>query len=516
MPLKLCTYNKHKACETGHRLYLFLLVAALTCCNNAVSYGQTRFNENYPFGTTLNQGTNVLELTNGYLVFEQIDDYDSLNTRIGIRKIDLLGNENWIKYIYRPKTLLYAGLSNSVQYITNNLILISGTFIDTLNYEHRAQGSILAINENGDSLWQKTYGSQWKDGFYSSFIDSDYNLVSVGYYRISATNYNAWALKTDTLGNVIWDKKFGGINGDLLYSVLQAPDGGYYLAGASNSFAGINNSDIYLVKLDIDGNLIWQKNIANTAKNDGATGMVISNNKIYLTGVAKQTIGNGLLVITDLDGNVLRWQEFGSGNLNEEFMTKPISLSNGDIVVGGFKRTQQNPNVPWGWLFKFNQDGDSIWSRTYFNNPNAPNYIYDLKATSDGGFIMAGSTNDSLGGIGAQNSWVLKVDEYGCEIENCQLYDAVEDVAVNNIYFSASPNPFSNQTTLNYTLAENTKAELMVVEMSTGKIIKRVSVIADASQSYLLNNEGLTPGVYAIQLFINSQLINAIKVVYMQ
>jgi hypothetical protein len=242
----------------------------------------------------------------------------------------------------------------------------------------------------------------------------------------------------------------------------------------------------------------------------------LSNNKIYLTGVAKQTIGNGLLVITDIDGNVLRWQEFGSGNLNEEFMTKPISLSNGDIVVGGFKRTQQNPNVPWGWLFKFNQDGDSIWSRTYFNNHNAPNYIYDLKATSDGGFIMAGSTNDSLGGIGAQNSWVLKLDEYGCVEENCQVYDAVEDVAVNNIYFSASPNPFSDQTTINYTLAENTKTELIVVEMATGKIIKRVSVIADASQSYLLNNEGLTPGVYAIQLLINSQLINAIKVVYIQ
>jgi hypothetical protein len=81
---------------------------------------------------------------------------------------------------------------------------------------------------------------------------------------------------------------------------------------------------------------------------------------------------------------------------------------------------------------------------------------------------------------------------------------------------SASPNPFSDQTTINYTLVENTKAELMVVEVATGKIIKIVTVIADASQSYLLNNEGLTPGVYAIQLFINSQLINAIKVVYIQ
>jgi hypothetical protein len=81
---------------------------------------------------------------------------------------------------------------------------------------------------------------------------------------------------------------------------------------------------------------------------------------------------------------------------------------------------------------------------------------------------------------------------------------------------SASPNPFSNQTTINYTLAENTKAELMVVEMATGKVIKRATVLADASQTYTLSNEGLSPGVYAIQMFINAQLINAIKVVYIQ
>ena len=170
MPLKLFIFNNNKACEHIHKLYFISLFIALTYSNAFNLLAQNRFNENYQFGTTLNQSSNILELNDGYLVFEQIDDYDSLNTRIGIRKIDSQGNEIWIKNIYRKKTLLYTGLSHSIQYINNNLLLISGTFIDTLNFEHRAQGSILGINLNGDSLWQRTYGSQWKDGFFSSLF----------------------------------------------------------------------------------------------------------------------------------------------------------------------------------------------------------------------------------------------------------------------------------------------------------------------------------------------------------
>ena len=72
-----------------------------------VSIAQVRFNYNYPFGSNLNQSANIVELVDGYLVFEQIDDYDSLNTGTGIRKLDFLGNELWVKKIYRRKTLLY-------------------------------------------------------------------------------------------------------------------------------------------------------------------------------------------------------------------------------------------------------------------------------------------------------------------------------------------------------------------------------------------------------------------------
>lgn len=517
--LKLFIFNNYKPFEITHRVYFLIGVAFIIQTITPIKLNaQIRFNDNYPFSNSLNQATNILALNDGYVLIEQIDDFDSLNTGIGVRKIDFLGNELWVKKIFRKKALLYAGFSNSCQMVNGNELIISSGFIDTLNYEQRAQGSILAINLNGDSLWQRTYGGTWKDGFYSSLLDIDGNLVSVGFYHTSASTYDAWAVKTDTLGNVIWDKKFGGINGDVFSSVVQAPDGGYYLIGGSDSFNSL--SDVYLVKVDINGNLLWQKTFS-TPLADGANGCLFASNKLYIAGTSfsnfpSSQLTDGLLLISDLDGNQISSKIIGEPTKSNTFRTNPIALTNGDIVVAGENNFHPINSVPWGWLYKFNQDGDSIWARTYSNNRNAPNYIYDLKTTNDGGFIMAGTTIDSLGGIGAQNSWVLKLDEYGCEVENCQLYDAVEKVEKKIVQLSASPNPFNNQTIINYTLQENTKAELLVLEMSTGKVIKRAQVIGDTTQSYLLNNEGLTPGVYAIQLLINSQLINAIKVVYIQ
>jgi hypothetical protein len=518
MPLKLFIYNNHKACESHHRLYFRILIFGLFFNYSYNLSAQNRFNYNYSFQSIENFASGIVPLDFGYLLLEQISDYDSIYTGIGIRKIDNSGNEEWVKILHDSGKLLFPGHKDFTQFVNSNLILISGAYEDTVFTPSRMQGILLRINKDGDSLSSTILGSQWQDFFTSSLLDIDNNIVSVGLYSVSSNSYNAWAIKTDTLGNVIWDKKFGGNNGDIFNSVIQAPDGGYYLAGASNSFNTYD--DAFLVKVDVNGNLLWQKTFT-TPLSDGVNGIVLSNNKLYLAGwqYTNYPISNkfdGMLLISDLDGNLITSKILGGSTLSNSFRTKTLALNDGSIVVAGESRTQQNPNVPWGWLYKFNQDGDSIWARTYFNNPNAPNYIYDLKATSDGGFIMAGSTHDSLGGIGAQNSWVLKVDEYGCVEENCQVYDAVENKVQSRVQMSASPNPFNMQTTINYILAENTKAELMVVEMATGKVIKRATVLSDASQTYTLSNEGLSPGVYAIQMFINAQLINAIKVVYIQ
>ena len=505
MPLKLCTYTNFKTCEIALRFSFCFKFIILWLLAANFSYAQIRFNYNYDFNNNLNQSSNILCLNGSYLIIEQIDDYDSLNTGIGIRKLDSLGTELWVKKIYRKKALLYPGFSNSCQIVNGNTILISSGFIDTLNYEQRAQGSILAINTNGDSLWQKTYGGLWKDGFYSSALDDDNNIVSVGFYHTSSTSYDAWAVKTDTLGNVIWDKKFGGINGDVFSSVIQADDGGYYLAGASNSFNSYD--DAFLVKINVDGNLLWQKTFS-TPLADGINGIILSNNKLYLAGYQYTDYPltnkfDGMLLITDLDGTLISSKVLGGATLSNSFRTKPIALADGSIIVAGESRTQINPNAPWGWLFKFNQDGDSIWARTYYNNPNAPNYIYDLKATADGGFIMAGTTVDSLGGVGAQNSWVLKVDEFGCELENCQIYDGLAVIQEEQNQLKIYPNPNNGNFSLEYSVSQSS-GWLYVYDVNGKEVCKEYISPYTTIKNLQLNGQ-LAKGMYAISLVFGKE-----------
>jgi hypothetical protein len=107
---------------------------------------QNRFNKNYPFQLIGNFATGIVSLNSGYLAFEQISNYDSIYTGIGIRKIDDIGNEQWVKLLYRPLTALYPGHKDFVQVVNNDLILISGGYEDTIFTPARMQGIIIAVN----------------------------------------------------------------------------------------------------------------------------------------------------------------------------------------------------------------------------------------------------------------------------------------------------------------------------------------------------------------------------------
>ena len=87
------------------------------------------------------------------------------------------------------------------------------------------------------------------DGGYISASSTD---------SLGAGGNDIWILKLDPNGNISWQKTFGGINNEFFYSIDQNMDGGYIVAGITNSF-GAGNYDVLVYKLDADGNISWQK-----------------------------------------------------------------------------------------------------------------------------------------------------------------------------------------------------------------------------------------------------------------
>ena len=146
----------------------------------------------------------------------------------------------------------------------------------------------------------------------------------------------------------------------------------------------------------------------------------------------------------------LEWEkEFKDDYFNSSTQTTnlmKISDGSGFVVTG---TETYNPNVSWifqshGWLMKFNENGDTIWSRKYIYPVSQKNYhqFYDIKETADGGFILCGVSLDIEDNVEIpQQSWLLKLDEHGCLIPGC--YTATEEVENGQLPFKVSiyPNP---------------------------------------------------------------------------
>jgi hypothetical protein len=207
------------------------------------------------------------------------------------------------------------------------------------------------VNAQTEAHWQKTYGGTKDDVGLSVEQTSDGGYIIAG----STKGPDVYLVKTDASGNLLWQKTYGGGGYDIGYSVKQTSDGGYIIAGMTSSF-GVGGVDVYLVKTDASGNLLWQKTY----------------------GGGGYDIGNSVQQTSD-DGYVIA----GS-----------ISFGAGDLDV---------------YLLKTDSSGKQLWQRNYGGAG------YDIgnsvQQTSDGGYIIAGSTSSF--GSAIRYVYLVKTDASG-------------------------------------------------------------------------------------------------------
>jgi hypothetical protein len=129
----------------------------------------------------------------------------------------------------------------------------------TWSSSEREDVYILKLDANGNKLWEKTFGGSDNDGAWSIQQTNDGGYVVAGYTSsFGAGSYDVYVLKIDTSGKEVWSKTFGGSSDDLAWSIQQTNDGGYIVAGYTKSF-GAGSEDVYILKLDANGNKLWEK-----------------------------------------------------------------------------------------------------------------------------------------------------------------------------------------------------------------------------------------------------------------
>ncbi len=378
---------------------------------------------------------NVIEVEDGYIV--QGETSDQFNTswhRIAFSKIDTMGNKIWQKSY--GDTISQWGLASSGSFIKSS----SGGFYaigvkrtPTGNWVFD-QGLIMRLDENVDSLWIKLHGDKTEP------VDTAYilkqikqlenkDLISVGLaYHYGETNSRIYLLKTDSLGNKLWDKwlGFGDTWFFYAFSIIQTSDNGFAIGGSVNYWPDAQGIDPIVIKIDSLGNQEWIKYLGGPIRDHQAyvslshdnqilAGMNIGHTQYGSTGYS----GRICIVKMDNDGNIF-WNKEYSGDYHTSRLNSLISLPNGNIVATGNYRKDYPHTI--GWILKVNSYGDSIWLREYDRyslSEDSKYQLFDIKTTSDGGLIACGDAAPHEPDPGNQDAWVIKLDSNGCDTPNC-------------------------------------------------------------------------------------------------
>jgi len=388
----------------------------------AASAQPTYFNRAYDYG--LDQWAEifgaVVSVTDGYLVAGQ---RIYLSTRESIlAKLSSSGDSVWL-WIEGDDTMNHT--FHWLTKVSDEEFLCGEATRDRTNGQY--DYLIVKLNGNGDTIWWRQFGdSVYWEGTRGAVVDHDGNYVVLAY--MNTLGDPLWGqtvlMKMDTDGNQIWFQEYGTVGKhDHPWSLVQTRDSGFLITGSRYGPYLGDDRDLMLIKTDRDGNHQWTKYYGGPHDGFGAAickslegGYMVAGYREVYEGT-QQTFKGWLLKI-DEDGN-MEWDNFYQHEewIDNGFWRNIMQLGDSSYVVLGWVEAPKDQGV----IVKVDRNGEKTWSRAYTRNASFNHYFYGMDTTSDGGFIVCGST--LISSQTTQDGWLLKLDEWGCDTPGCHIED---------------------------------------------------------------------------------------------
>jgi hypothetical protein len=220
-------------------------------------------------------------------------------------------------------------------------------------------------------------------------------------------------------------KTYGGENLDEAHSIQQTSEGGYIVAGQTSSF-GAGSDDFWVLKLDVTGNVTWQKTYGGQYS-DEARSIQQTSGGGYIVAGETGSFGAGLenfwVLKLDVTGNVT-WQKTYGGDILDEARSIQ-QTSEGGYIVAGWTLSFGAGDYDF-WVLKLYSNGNVTWQKTY--GGGGVDIAMSIQQTSSGDYIVAGQTWSF--GAGDCDAWVLKLDANG-SIPECPL-GVASDAAISD------------------------------------------------------------------------------------
>ena len=275
---------------------------------------------------------------------------------------------------------------------------ISGTTSSSGN--GNTDAFILKTDSLGILLWHKTFGGINVDQAYSIKETADTGLIIAGYTNsFGHGGYDMYVIKTNKQGDTLWTKTYGGTNWDFAYSIEQTNDKGYIITGGTYSY-GNGNEDMYLVKIDSVGDTLWTKTYGGINDEEAKSVKQTSDSGYVITGYTKSFgAGNSDIyyIKTNIQGDTL-WTKT-VGNIGVDMGTSIIQKIDGGYALAGYVYDTAL-SVNQAITINTTGNGDIIWTmKNGAPNDAASNTIIQA---NDGKLVWAGKLN-----LGGQNDIYL-------------------------------------------------------------------------------------------------------------
>jgi len=279
-------------------------------------------------------------------------------------------------------------------------------------HEFHFDAYLVKTDGDGNLLWNRTYSSEGDDYGHSVKQTSDGGYVITGYTRAfgisgggDSDDYDVWLFKTDENGDVEWSRTYGGAQNDRGESVQQTSDGGYIIAGEKSG-------DFWLIKTDSNGYVMWNKTYGGKGGDHGVSLIQTPDGDYVITGYTNSFgagDNDGWLVKTDPNGD-MKWNYTYGGSESDIFWAVQLTVDGGYIMAGNTRSFGIGTfGIYSGWLVKTDGDGNLLWNQTY--GGEVADGARAVMETSDGGIVFAGSTSSI--GAGNNDFWLAKADEHG-------------------------------------------------------------------------------------------------------
>ncbi len=359
---------------------------------------------NKTFGGKNNDYPGYVQQTSdgGYIIASGTESYGSGNEDIWLVKTDANGNQVWSN--------TFGGSNqdhpNSVQQTSDGGYIIAG-FAYSFTVGRLSEAYLIKTDASGKEQWSKTFGGDLRDPLMSVQQTLDGGYIVAGWTEsFGDSNGDVWLIKTNATGDQQWSKTFGGISVDYGRSVQQTLEGGYIVAGYTYSY-GAGDSDAWLIKTNANGDQQWNWTFGGTLE-DGANSVQQTQDGGYVVAGWTMSYAAGKydawLLKTDASGKE-QWNKTFGGTLNDTVYYVQ-QTSDGGYIISGYTDSY-GTGLKDIWVIKTDDKGNELWNKTFGGIRD--DQALSIRQTLEGGYIIAGGTRSY--GAGGWDTWLIKAGE---------------------------------------------------------------------------------------------------------